>query len=201
MATATQLFTTLGISEPHIVINSDRSITVPEELEVLAVQYDHNIETVTFDCPRYWDGYDLSELDLRINYECPDKYRGASDCKNITIDEDDENVIHFDWTIMREVTQKPGTIKFIVCAQRVTEELTVENCWHSRLCKQCSVVEGLDCAHGAADGEIVIPDNYNLSDVLYCFDSDDDDYIPIPGVDQSISVSDDGNGNVTISIE
>ena len=147
---------------------------------------------------RYWDNYDLSELELRINYECPDRYRGASDCKNVTIDEDDENMIHFDWTIMREVTQTPGIIKFLVCAQRVTEELTVEQCWHSRLSKQCSVIEGLDCAHGVTDGELIIPDNYNLSDVIYCFDSDDDEYIPVPG--EGPSVSDDGNGRVTITI-
>ena len=40
-------------AEPHIVIGEDRFITVPSELKRIAVQYDHNIETVTFDCPRY----------------------------------------------------------------------------------------------------------------------------------------------------
>ena len=44
--------------KPHIVINSDRTITVPNSLKRIAVQYDHNIETITFDCPRYWDELD-----------------------------------------------------------------------------------------------------------------------------------------------
>ena len=45
--------------EPHIVIGNDRFITVPESLKRIAVQYDHNVETVTFDCPRYWDDLDM----------------------------------------------------------------------------------------------------------------------------------------------
>lgn len=47
-------------NERHIVIGKDRFITVPEELKKIAVQGDNNIETVTFDCPRYWDEHDLS---------------------------------------------------------------------------------------------------------------------------------------------
>ena len=52
MATAKELFSASGIDEQHIIINSDRSITVPTELKNIAVQNDHNIETVMFDCPR-----------------------------------------------------------------------------------------------------------------------------------------------------
>ena len=45
--------TTETAIEGHIVIGNDRFITVPEEPKRIGVQYDHNIETVTFDCPRY----------------------------------------------------------------------------------------------------------------------------------------------------
>ena len=58
-------------TEGHIVIGNDRYITVPDELKRLAVQYDHNIETVTFDCPRYWDGLDMSAMAVYINYMLP----------------------------------------------------------------------------------------------------------------------------------
>lgn len=47
--------------EPHIVIGSNRVITVPNALKRIAVQYDHNVESVTFDCPRYTDGIDMSK--------------------------------------------------------------------------------------------------------------------------------------------
>ena len=48
--------------EPHIVIGYDRVVTVPDQLKRLAVQYDHDIETVTFDCPRYWGKHDMSQM-------------------------------------------------------------------------------------------------------------------------------------------
>ena len=43
----------MALAEPHIVIDDDRYIAVPKKLRRLAVQHDHNVETVTFDCPRY----------------------------------------------------------------------------------------------------------------------------------------------------
>ena len=47
------LYTADPETEEHIVVGSDRFITVPNSLKRIGVQYDHNIETVTFDCPRY----------------------------------------------------------------------------------------------------------------------------------------------------
>ena len=41
-----------GDLEPHIIIDKKRKVSVPDELKRIAVQHDHNIETVTFDCPR-----------------------------------------------------------------------------------------------------------------------------------------------------
>ena len=44
--------------EEYIVIDKDRNITVPKSLQRVAVQFDHNAETLTFNCPRYWDNND-----------------------------------------------------------------------------------------------------------------------------------------------
>ena len=43
------LYSTAVGEEGHIIIGSDRTVTVPDELKKIAVQYDHNVETVTFD--------------------------------------------------------------------------------------------------------------------------------------------------------
>ena len=63
--------------DEHIIIGADRSITVPLKLKRIAVQHDHDIETVTFDCPRYWDGRDLSTMKFYINYIRADKKIGS----------------------------------------------------------------------------------------------------------------------------
>ena len=62
------MYSTDVLTEEHIVIGSDRSITVPESLKRIAVQFDNDVETVTFDCPRYWDNLDLSTMKIYINY-------------------------------------------------------------------------------------------------------------------------------------
>ena len=131
-------------TEPHIVIGDDRFITVPSELKRIAVQYDHDIETVTFDCPRYWDDHDMSEMRIYINYLRSDAETGCYKAQNITVDSSDENIMHFDWTISRNVTETFGKIVFLVCVKKADENGNEKNHWNSELCKDCYVSEGLE---------------------------------------------------------
>ena len=64
----------------HIVINSDRSVIVPDSLKKIGFQYDHNVNTLTFDCPRYADdaqSIDMSKMQIFINWMLPDKSIGS----------------------------------------------------------------------------------------------------------------------------
>ena len=131
-------------TEKHIVIGEDRIITVPESLRRIAVQHDHNVETVTFDCPRYWDGIDLSTMAIYINYLCPNRTLGAYIAQNVTIDESDSNVMHFDWTITRNITVKNGKLSFRVCIKNVDSEGNEINHWNSELNTDMYVSEGLE---------------------------------------------------------
>lgn len=129
--------------EEHIVIDSKRFITVPESLRRIAVQYDHNVETVTFDCPRYWDGLDLSELEVRINYTLSNGKRGSYEVLEVTVDDTDESIMHFDWIIDNTVSSIHGGISFLVC-MKTTDENGVEiNHWNSELNRQMYVSEGM----------------------------------------------------------
>lgn len=132
--------------EPHIVIHPDRSVTVPEELKNLAVQYDHNIETVIFDCPRYWDGNDMSKMGIRINYEREDGYGDCYVCTDVTADEEDSKLMHFSWTISRNVSDTPGILRFAVCAIRNDSSAVGNEAqrWSSRICEEARVPPGLD---------------------------------------------------------
>lgn len=105
-----------GAEEPHIVICRDRKITIPEVLKRIAVEGDHDIETLTFDCPRMWDEHDLSKMILYINYRLPDGEVGSYIAENITPIDDD--TFTFTWTISRTVSQKKGNIAFLVCAKK-----------------------------------------------------------------------------------
>lgn len=148
---AEDITTTNDATEGHIIIGDDRFITVPEELKRIGVQYDHNIETVTFDCPRYWDGLDMSQMVVYINYMLPDGTKGSYLADNVTADDTDNTIMHFDWTISRNVTQVKGTIVFLVCVKKTNEEGNEVNHWNSELCKTLYVSEGLECGEPIAE--------------------------------------------------
>ena len=139
------LYTSDPQTEGYIVVDSNRFITVPEELKRIAVANDHNIETVTFECPRYWDGHDLSVMQLYINYRSPDNSLGCYVVDNVSIDENDSNIMHFDWTITRNVAKTEGNVIFLVCAKKVNEDGNETLHWNSELCEDMYVSEGLEC--------------------------------------------------------
>ena len=136
--------------EPHIVIGPDRVINVPNELKRLAVQFDHDVETVTFDCPRYWDEHDMSQMNIYINYLRPDQESAMTKARNVAVDETDDSIIHFTWTISRNVTEVYGQLVFLVCIKKADDEGNEKTHWNSELCKTCYVSEGLEI-----DGEII----------------------------------------------
>ncbi len=152
-----QPFTSQPDIEGHIVIDKDRIIHVPTELKRIAVQYDANIETVTFDCPRYWDEHDLSEMNIYINYKLPGNLInniGQSLAKNVRINEDDENIINFDWTIGPILTNNKGDLPFSVCAKSKTNQDSDEAIrWYTEINTELTISEGMD---GSGD----IEDNY-----------------------------------------
>lgn len=133
-------------NEPHVIVGEDRFIIVPDELKRIGVKTDHNIETVTFDCPRYWDGYDMSTMQIYINYRTANKKVGSYpiDQDNVTIDPDNPSIMHFDWVISNNVTQAEGRIAFLVCVQRANtpEEIVIH--WNSEVCTDMYISEGLE---------------------------------------------------------
>ena len=145
--------------EPHLIIGDDRIINVPDELKRLAVQYDHDIETVTFDCPRYWDEHDMSKMGVYINYLCADKTAGIYQANNVRVDEADSTVMHFDWTISRNVSFVAGPIAFLVCVRNADAEGFEKNHWNSEICTSCYISKGLEY-----DGEVI--DNIMSPDLI-----------------------------------
>ena len=135
-----------GILEPHIIIDKKRKVSVPDELKRIAVQHDHNIETVTFDCPRYWDGNDMSQSRICINYKRPDGILGSYVASNIIVDETDDTTMHVDWTISQDVTVKDGSLMFLVCIKKFDTDTGEEiNNWHSELNTEMCISKGLEC--------------------------------------------------------
>lgn len=131
-------------TEPHIVIGEDRIVSVPKELQRIAVQYDHDVETVTFDCPRYWDGLDMSKMSIYINYMRKDRYVACYKATDITVDAADSNIMHFNWTVSRNVSEVKGELRFLVCIKKGDAEGYEVNHWNSELNTEMYISEGLE---------------------------------------------------------
>ena len=158
--------------EGHIIIDEDRFIKVPEALKRIAVQYDHNIETVTFDCPRYWDEHDLSKMVGYINYMRADGEMGSC-ITTATVDEDDENLIHFDWTISGHVSAIKGKLDFLVCFKDVDDEGTELHHWNSELCEDLYVSAGLET------NETILMENPDIvTQLLFAIDKVEEMFSP-----------------------
>lgn len=138
-------------TEGHVVIGRDRFITVPEELWRIAVQHDHNIERVTFDCPRYWDDNDMSTMNIYINYKLPNNTYSFSIAENVTVDEEDSDIIHFDWVISRDATLFAGQLIFLVCAKTVDDEGNENLHWNSETNDEMFISEGMVCCEAVLE--------------------------------------------------
>lgn len=129
-------------TEGYIVVNEDRSITVPDSLRRLGVQHDHNIETVTILCPRFWDGHDMSQMTVYVNYLRPDGVKGQYPAANLKVS---ETTMTFDWVISNNVTYIKGTLSFLICIVKTDADGMEERHWNSELNQQCYISEGMEC--------------------------------------------------------
>ena len=137
----------------HITINSDRSVTVPVELRKIGVQYDHNVNTIEFVGPRYSSNVDLSTMTIYINYILSDKTPGKYKAENVIIDDQDDSLIRFNWTITRNVTKVSGILSCLVCAKKTDEEGNEINHWNTDIFRLLSVSEGME-------NDLVIQEQY-----------------------------------------
>ena len=209
MSQAEELLNSLDASnasgESHIVIGKDRFITVPDSLKRLAVQYDHDIETVTFDCPRYWDEHDMSTMTIYVNYLCADNEPGCYKVKNVAVDSTDSTIMHFDWVISKNVTMAHGPIAFLVCVKNIDADGIEKNHWNSEICKDCFISAGME--YDGVDINEIYPDIIEQwrQEVLAITDDivaarENGEFQGEPGVSPTIQVSDiEGGHRVTIT--
>lgn len=145
--------------EPHIIVGADRFIKVPEQLKKIAVTNDKDIETVHFDCVRYWDGYDLSTFAIYLNIALPNGTPVTYVPKSIT---KSENFYHFDWVIEGNITPKSGTIGIGITAIKTKTnengEIVTDKRWSSFPNTECSIVKGFDIEN--------VPSEEESSDVI-----------------------------------
>ena len=103
---------------------------------------------------------------IYINYLRPDRVKGRYLAKNVRVDSENANLIHFDWTIGNEISIAEGSIAFLICALQTDSEGNEELHWNSEINTQMYVSDGLECTD-------VITNEYPdiINDLLYRMDN------------------------------
>ena len=106
----------LPLDEPVFEIDANsRVINIPAAFKKngIAVQGDVIAETLMFSIGRFFDGIDLNETDIWVQWEKADGSEGVSKI-NFKYIHKDPNVLMFAWPITSRVTDLPGSLKFAV---------------------------------------------------------------------------------------
>lgn len=138
----------------HVIINQNRTVIVPESEKKIGIQYDHNVNTISFDCPRYPDEdptIDMSTMSIYINYMLADKTLGSSLAINVVVDEMDPNIIHFDWKITHAITSIKGLLFTLICIKQVDADGNEIYHWNTDLIQKFFVGEGMECLEPIVD--------------------------------------------------
>lgn len=138
----------------HIIINKDRSVVVPNSEKKIGIQFDHNVNKITFDCPRYADdneAIDMSRMQVFLNYMLSDKTTGCTILENVVVDETDPTIIHFDWTVTRNHTLVNGVLSTLICIKQTDTEGNELYHWNTNLFQQFTVGDGMECSEMIVD--------------------------------------------------
>jgi len=89
-----------------------RCITIPSKAIIAGVMGDKDVNWVNFKVHRYYDGTDLSEFQIRINYLNANGDPNFYTAQNVVVK---ENEIYFSWLITLDAVAYPGDLRFSVC--------------------------------------------------------------------------------------
>lgn len=107
-----------------------RVINVPACYKEFGVEADEKVNRIKFQCPKIvGDNIDLATFNLYINYMNARGNYNAYLVDDVTVSGDN---ITFSWLLSRHVTEKSGTVNYIVCAKK-SDDTSVLNEWNTKV--------------------------------------------------------------------
>ena len=150
MSNSTPAKAVAEVEEESTVLELDldtRLITIPGSIAILGVESDDDVKRLEFRMGRYYGEFDLSNFEIRINFE---NAKGKGDFylvedKAIT----DNNYITFTWLVDRLALQYQGDVTFSVCLKLFEDDIVVKE-FNSTIAK-LPVLEGLETESAIVD--------------------------------------------------
>ena len=161
--------------------------------KLVLIQYDHNSERFTFECPRYVDKHDMSLCNkVEIHYINTGtgnaRSSGIYPADDLQISESDPNAVTFSWLISQNATQHVGKLNFVIRFTCVSEDALLEYAWNT------SIYSDIAIAKSIYNGEEFVED---YIDVLEMWKQDlYSEGLKIDYVEQTTTSIEDGGVNV-----
>lgn len=140
----------LNVFTPDFKINAvtREVIQVQPDVLITLMQYDHNSESLRFECPRYIDGHDMSLCNkVEVHFVNSDVAASVSKggyytVTDIAVNSSDPSLVNFSWVVSRNSTENVGTLVFSVRFICTTGDV-IDYVWHTLPFTYVSVDQGL----------------------------------------------------------
>ena len=129
-------------SDPHFIVDLITRKVISNTDKSDLVQFDHNSERITFECPRYIEGHDTLNCNkVVINY-LDDDLPGVYEVDDLKMK--DSDTVMFSWLISSNATQKTGKIFFAITFMCVQTNGDVTYRWNTAINEGLKVIEGMN---------------------------------------------------------
>ena len=123
-------------TDNHFLIDPVTRTIVNESGKLVLIQYDHNSERFTFECPRLVDDHDMSLCNrVEIHYINTGtgnaRTAGVYEVRDLQISPDNTNKVVCTWLISQNATQHVGKLNFVIRFACIAEDATVEYAWNT----------------------------------------------------------------------
>lgn len=181
-------------ADTHFIIDPITRTIQNQTGKLVLIQYDHNSERFTFECPRYVDEHDMSLCNrVEIHYintgTGNSRSTGVYEVDDLQVPSDNANVVTCSWLISQNATQNVGKLNFVIrFACTAEEDGIVEYAWNT------SIYSDIAIAKSIYNGEEFVED---YIDVLEAWKQDlYAGGLKITSVEQTTTSTEDGGINV-----
>ena len=136
-------------TDNHFLIDPITRTIENESGKHVLIQYDHNSERYTFECPRYVEGHDMSlcnKIEVHfVNTSTGNlKSVGIYEADDLHLAPDDSNVVMFSWLIHRNATRYVGKLNFVIRFTCFDDtETNDEYIWNTSIYSDISIDKGI----------------------------------------------------------
>lgn len=141
-------------SDAHFIIDLITRKVISNTDKSDLVQFDHNSERITFECPRYIEGHDMLNCNKVIINYLDDTLPGVYEVDDLKMKDSDTTM--FSWLISSNATQKVGKIFFAITFMCVQTNGDVTYRWNT------AINEGLKVIQGMNQNSTIVYDNVDI---------------------------------------